>query len=256
MSSTSDRDETPPDAPGKEDGHGSEGSQTVVVPPQTDPAPAAEMPLPIQSKKRSYQGQQDLRNDPEVMKHLEDALVAGNYYEDAAIAAGIGPRTFDRWRADGARAKKGTTAWRTWRMIKEAEQRAMHRNLMVIQQASKRSWQAAAWWMERKYPEKWGRREFVRSEVSGPNGGPVKTEVFETPTPPCPVSEAEMKEALKRQYERAFNIPHADERVDSAGSDAGSGTPAGDGTSGPHASDADRADPSGAQTPPRARGSA
>jgi len=194
---------------------------------------------PAEAKKQKRTGRMDLRNDPEVVKRLEDALVAGNYYEDAAIAAGVGVRTFERWRAEGPRAKKGTLAWRFWRVIKKAEMTAAHRNIMVIQKASAKSWQAAAWWLERKYPEKWGRKEFVRSELSGPNGGPVKTEVAEVPTPPCPVSEAEQKEFLKRAYERAFNIPHDDERVDGDGADAGTGMLAGDGTDGETAPAAD-----------------
>lgn len=43
--------------------------------------------------------------------------------------------------------------------IKKAEAIAEARNVTIIQSAAKDSWQAAAWWLERKHPDEWGRKE-------------------------------------------------------------------------------------------------
>jgi hypothetical protein len=43
-----------------------------------------------------------------------------------------------------------------------------------IHAASQTAWQAAAWLLERRFPEKWGARH--RLEHTGRDGGPVKTE--------------------------------------------------------------------------------
>lgn len=37
-------------------------------------------------------------------------------------------------------------------------------------------WKVSAWILERKYHERWGRKQTVDSTVSGPAGGPVQTE--------------------------------------------------------------------------------
>lgn len=49
-----------------------------------------------------------------------------------------------------------------------------------IHAASQTAWQAAAWFLERRFPEKWGARH--RLEHTGKDGGPVKTEQTTTIT--------------------------------------------------------------------------
>ena len=56
--------------------------------------------------------------------------------------------------------------------INNARAEAETRNVFLIQKAAKDgTWQAAAWWLERTSPKRWGR--FVRTEISGPDEGPV-----------------------------------------------------------------------------------
>jgi len=45
------------------------------------------------------------------------------------------------------------------------------RNVAIIETAAPRNWQAAAWWLERKNYDRWGRKE--RTELVGEGGGPV-----------------------------------------------------------------------------------
>lgn len=47
----------------------------------------------------------------------------------------------------------------------------------LIRRVTKYDWKAAAWWLERRRKESW--RPPAQVEVSGPDGGPVKTETVE-----------------------------------------------------------------------------
>lgn len=43
-------------------------------------------------------------------------------------------------------------------VIKKSKAEAIKRNVAIVQQAAMKQWQAAAWWLERTEPEKYGRR--------------------------------------------------------------------------------------------------
>ena len=55
--------------------------------------------------------------------------------------------------------------------IKQAQERAEAVNLSFIHEARKKSWVAAAWLLERRFPEKYSL--IRRHELSGPGGRPV-----------------------------------------------------------------------------------
>lgn len=46
--------------------------------------------------------------------------------------------------------------------IKRAKTEAVKRNIIIIQQASKKNWTASAWWLERRYPQYFGRFETLK----------------------------------------------------------------------------------------------
>jgi hypothetical protein len=59
--------------------------------------------------------------------------------------------------------------------VEKAEADAHARNLLLIQTAAQGgTWQAAAWFLERKYPHLYGRRAV---EVSGPERGPIQVDL-------------------------------------------------------------------------------
>lgn len=110
-------------------------------------------------------------DDPGVLERLVTALQAGSYREQAALHAGISVSTFYRWMKEGeaAEADEIPASKSRAREIREAVQNAeasgeLHL-LATIKAAAPKSWQAAAWILERKYPNKWGR--FDRVEHSG-----------------------------------------------------------------------------------------
>lgn len=102
------------------------------------------------------------------------AIRAGNYSKVAAEMAGIGETTFYRWLELGAKddAKKEYREFRE--SIKRAEAEAEVRSVALIRQAADGgTWQAAAWYLERKHGDRWGRNDKIRQEVTGANGAPV-----------------------------------------------------------------------------------
>lgn len=89
------------------------------------------------------------------------ALRAGNYRSAAAEYAGIGERTIYSWMEKGAKAKKGPYK-QFLQALKKAEADAAVSALQLVLQAAKDNWTAAAWWLERRYPELWGRRDALK----------------------------------------------------------------------------------------------
>lgn len=113
---------------------------------------------------------------PEMATRLVSALEAGAYIETAAAIAGISKVTLYQWLKTGAKdsedGKGGTLAAGFLNAVEKAMAESEVRDLMVIQQAAEKGvWQAAAWRLERKYPDKWGRR---RVELTGKEGGAIK----------------------------------------------------------------------------------
>jgi hypothetical protein len=113
---------------------------------------------------------------PEVQDRIVAALRAGNYQETAAVYGGIDERTFYRWMEQGA-LDDADDIYRQFRQaVEKAKADAEVRDVALIDKAAHDgSWQAAAWKLERKFPNKWGRVN--RTEISGPDGAAVKVDI-------------------------------------------------------------------------------
>lgn len=122
----------------------------------------------------------------EVHDRIVGTLRLGNYVEHAASYAGISRGTLYNWlkKGDEARAKRESGGEldeveeryaRFSEDVDNARATAVVRNVSIIQQAAQTNWQAAGWWLERTAPQHFGRQ--VRTELSGPNQGPVQVNV-------------------------------------------------------------------------------
>ena len=98
---------------------------------------------------------------PATVAKLTDALRGGNTRRASCAAAGISQETLARWLAENVDFRDS---------IEKAEGEAELRNLAVIQDATRTTWQAAAWWLERKHKADWS----SRVEQTGADGSPVK----------------------------------------------------------------------------------
>lgn len=85
------------------------------------------------------------------------AIAAGNAEETAAEYAGIDRSTYFRWMQKGARRAGPYRDFRDAIMKARVEVEIAH--VVIIEQAMAKSWQAAAWWLERRRNDRWGRRE-------------------------------------------------------------------------------------------------
>jgi len=105
---------------------------------------------------------------PEVTKRLTEAIRAGNYYEAACGYAGIGYSTFRAWMVRGEKAKSGK--YREFvEAITRAEYEAEVRMVAMWQKHMPEDYRAIRDFLERRYPERWGRRN-LNIEHSGEIG--------------------------------------------------------------------------------------
>ena len=109
---------------------------------------------------------------PETVDKITQAIRLGATYKLACDYAGISEDTFANWKrlhSDFSEA------------IKTAEGGAVVGWLAKIEKAATEgNWQAAAWKLERRYPDMYGRQ---RVEVSGPDGGAIVIKGYANVTP-------------------------------------------------------------------------
>jgi hypothetical protein len=123
---------------------------------------------------------------PDVQDTICQHIELGQFQHIAAALAGISDETFWRWMRQGEDVvEEGTgrvlqVAPKRFRLFRAAvlQARTKCEAAMVVNvrlAAQNGDWKAAAFWLERVFPERWGRR--TRLEHVGEGGGPVKAEV-------------------------------------------------------------------------------
>lgn len=108
---------------------------------------------------------------PKISEKIFEALRAGNNRKATAAYAGISLAAFQNWIAKGRSAKKGP--YREFvDGLEKAEADAEVGAVAIIRKAAQTTWQAAAWWLERKFPKDWSRVQHL--EHTGADGGPIQ----------------------------------------------------------------------------------
>lgn len=110
----------------------------------------------------------------EVREKVCKAIAGGNYAPVAAKAAGISESTFYSWLKQGEEAKSGKYLV-FLESVKSAEAFAETSAVQVVQDAMPSDWKAAMTYLERRYPERWRRRE--TQEITGKDGSPLTIKV-------------------------------------------------------------------------------
>lgn len=127
---------------------------------------------------------------PERTERLIEAIRAGNYRITACQYAGISKHTLRNWIAIAQGPDAPPEYLDFLAALEKAEAEAEAYDLALIRNAArgekdpatgeytvKPQWQAAAWRLERKNPERWGRRDATKVELTGADGGPVEMNV-------------------------------------------------------------------------------
>ena len=112
--------------------------------------------------------------DQERVDRVLQGIKLGLPFVHACARAGISQDTFGRWRKQSADFAEE---------VKKAEAEAIARNVTLIQKAAGRSWQAAAWWLERRHPQDFARTE--RLHHAGAEGKEIKIKVVYEDQGPC-----------------------------------------------------------------------
>ncbi len=91
--------------------------------------------------------------NPELVDELCKYIENGASNKDAAALCDIHQATFYDWQDEKSQQYHPELSER----LKKAETVCKMRCIALIQKAAITTWQAAAWWMERKYPSEFGK---------------------------------------------------------------------------------------------------
>jgi len=99
------------------------------------------------------------------IESLLEAIEAGNNVTDACILAKISRVTYHTW----VKEKEGFED-----QVLLAEVKCKNKHMKVIQDAAQKTWQAAAWWLERKHKSEYA----LRQEVTGKDGKDLPKQIY------------------------------------------------------------------------------
>lgn len=88
---------------------------------------------------------------------IVEAIRQGMPYKLAASAGGVSYNTFVRWRNEGTNPNAPTHLRKFSEQVREAEAEATQRLFALIEAAAPKNWKAAAWMLERRYPDLFGK---------------------------------------------------------------------------------------------------
>lgn len=103
-----------------------------------------------------------------LLKAIEEAMPL----KQAAMLAGISYDTLNRWRIKGGSEFAAPEFREFCKALERSEAIAMQRLVALISTAGKNDWKAAAWTLERRFPEEFSKPQ--QMEHSGPAGKPIE----------------------------------------------------------------------------------
>ncbi len=104
----------------------------------------------------------------DVQRHIIEMVRKGNHPETAAASAGISRTTLNEWLRKGVAGDEVYAAFAA--AVREAESESEAAAVRTLRSAG--TWKAQAWFLERRFPQRWMKRE--GREITGPEGGPLE----------------------------------------------------------------------------------
>ena len=104
-----------------------------------------------------------------------DGIKAGMSYEGACGVARVTYNTFLNWRKRGEVETSGKY-FKFFQELQYAEAIAEAEMLKKLKEDPDTKW--VAWRLERRFPDRWGKKEQIKQEITGESGGPIKFVTF------------------------------------------------------------------------------
>lgn len=117
-------------------------------------------------RRRSKDGGRPSKKSKAVVDKILELIADGNYYITAVKACGISYSTFTRWMKEDKEFRKS---------VKRAEAEGEAACIKKIKIAGEKNWTAVAWRLERRWPDRWGKRDSHAVEHSLDKNYPVVT---------------------------------------------------------------------------------
>lgn len=113
--------------------------------------------------------------DDERMQKVLNGIKAGLSYQGACGLARVSYSTFLVWRHKGE-SEESEKFSKFLRELEYAEAIAEAEQLKKIK--SDPDTKYACWILERRHPDRWGRKDQLKQEITGDSGGPIKFVTF------------------------------------------------------------------------------
>src|SRR3954468_16930928 len=130
----------------------------------------------------------------ERQQQICDAIRAGVRPEVAAVYCGIGARTYYRWMQQGRAHDADDCFVEFVEAVELALAEWGARDTLIIGEAAKSDWRAAAWRLERRLPKVYGKRE--RHEIANADDGSFRISAG-TSFDPDKLTVAELEQLLE-----------------------------------------------------------
>lgn len=101
---------------------------------------------------------------PERQQKLAEIIAAGNYYVTACRAVGVSYGNFREWMKRGEAEEDGKYR-NFYDAMTRAEAEAEARAVALWQKAMPEDWRSVQMYLERRYPDRWGKQEKLKADV-------------------------------------------------------------------------------------------
>jgi hypothetical protein len=126
----------------------------------------------VAGRRRPAAGGAPSKLTPERQTAICDAIRAGVRPEIAAVYNGVGARTYYRWMQLGRAADAESVYVEFVEAVEVSLAEWEARDVLLIGEAAKEDWHAAAWRLERRLPKVYGKRE--RHEIANADESPFR----------------------------------------------------------------------------------
>jgi len=94
---------------------------------------------------------------PKLRKEIVSLIKAGCFIEMTCALVGINKSTYYAWMKRGKESKRRTHLRTFYDEVTRAHAICELRMVKIISKAAEEDWRASAWFLERKFPQRWGK---------------------------------------------------------------------------------------------------